>query len=358
VNEGTHPALIRALSATPTYVLANAISNVVDLVPPGHRPKVGETNVYCGVQLSGPPHLGTAMTLLLTLCFAERSQVQGLLRPVVSLDVLDNVPSETVVDPATGAKFRRTRTAADATRVFEENYEWFREIASQLDVPVNVRIYSAYQRTPGFRRALLATLEKASALGRCLNPRSEKLPIRFACPQCGLVEVHAHHTELISCSEGEACFRAYCFDHGAFEVIVSETSEAWVDLNSLYRNVVKDIEHFEAHTNPAISVKGSDWIVGCDVLTRALSLLGVPESRRPYRLFTPTIMDGQGAKLSKSAGIADEYLLQLGTKHDYPDRPRALELCAVARALIDHPPLFFRSYSAEFVRSFSRELAA
>jgi hypothetical protein len=349
-------ALDAIVTETPTYVLANAISNVVDLIPPNYRHLSTQTEVYCGVQMNGPPHLGTGLTLLLIGAFAMRAAELDIVKPNIVIDIMDNVSHEVVRDLETGRPFRRPLSefaSADETRqMFEGYYGALLEPVRAAGISLHYRIFSEHQRTVEFRRALLMTLGHSARLGACLNPRSGKLPIRFPCPRCGLVEVHSSQTRLIALSGGTAVFSAYCVEHGTYEVEISETNVAPVDPNSLYRNVIKDTEHWLSNRPPAIAAKGMDWLQGCEILTRASSILEIPENARPYRLFTPLVTDRNGAKLSKSAGLPqDHYLLPKGTGLSDATASRMARLFLVASGIIDRPSLFFRSYSAERLAS-------
>ncbi|MBU1538362.1 MAG: hypothetical protein KKC29_02800 [Alphaproteobacteria bacterium] len=340
--------------STPTYVLANAISSIPDLIPASHRNHREPTVVYCGVQLNGPPHLGTALTLATVCALAVRAGELGIIEPHVVLDVLDNTSHEEVREASTGSVFRKSMSEALDFQARQDVFDgYYRELTNQLaasGVKFSLRFFSNYRQTPQFKRALIKTIGFANTIGRQLNPRSAKLPIRFPCPTCGMMEVHSTRTELIRIAGGIAQFKAYCLEHGVYEAVVSEDSTSPFDLNALYRNLVKDTEHWHRAGPPAISAKGTDWLQGAGVLNFALSALGVPEPSRPFRLFTPLVTDSTGAKLSKSGAAArspnsDRGLLEPGSL------PRLFQ---IALGIVNRPPLFFRGYTAELLRELLR----
>jgi hypothetical protein len=340
----------RARAETPTYVLANALNSVLDLLPA--RLRCGSpVEIVCGVQLNGPPHLGTALTILLAIALAQRARACGAFQASVLLELLDNAPGGQVRRDSTGAPYRNPlfnlATADEVARIFAEYYGPILEMAAAEAVPLKVRRHSEYQASAGFRRALIWTLGHAAELGACLNPVSGRLPIRFPCPICGLVDVHAKHVEFRNVTHDAAEFSARCIDHGSFPVRLAEDEPPTVDLNSLYRNVAKDADRFLSGNAPAISMKGLDWIHGAQSVGQALALLGVPEDQRPFRLFTPIVADRHGAKLSKSRNLNPRCLLAPPHLKPSHQRERVGALFALATATIDHPPLFFRGYSID-----------
>jgi hypothetical protein len=108
----------------------------------------------------------------------------------------------------------------------------------------------------------------------------------------------AERTKLIRAGSGDADFSAVCTDHGPYEVAVTADGGAYLDLATLYRNLVKERMAMRDPVTLSVMVKGGDWAYGCQLVDEAFALL--PGLAPPPRVFTPTVLTDTGAKLSKS----------------------------------------------------------
>ncbi len=101
-------------------------------------------------------------------------------------------------------------------------------------------------------------------------------------------------------------------------------------------------------------VKGGDWSFGAQLVDGALLALGTPAGDMPARIFTPMVLSGSGAKLSKSllratpdspahTGI-EEWMLATtswaGTMDNYTDA-----LIWLVNGLLSDPKHFYRSFT-------------
>jgi len=74
----------------------------------------------------------------------------------------------------------------------------------------------------------------------------------------------------------------------------------YLDLATLYRNVIKERAFVREPDVLYVMVKGGDWAFGAQLVDGALLALGTPAADMPARIFTPMVLSGSGAKLSKS----------------------------------------------------------
>jgi ASC-1-like (ASCH) protein len=114
-------------------------------------------------------------------------------------------------------------------------------------------------------------------------------------------EKRADRTKLVRLDEDGATFTAVCFDHGPYEAHIDPEDDApYLDLATLYRNLVKE-RAFGRNTDVLhVMMKGGDWAFGCQLVDGALGALGTPATQMPIRIFTPQVLAPTGAKLSKS----------------------------------------------------------
>lgn len=68
----------------------------------------------------------------------------------------------------------------------------------------------------------------------------DELHLRFPCPPCGWAERRAERTRLVTAGSGGADFAAVCTDHDDYKVTITPDSHAYLDLATLYRNLVKE----------------------------------------------------------------------------------------------------------------------
>ncbi|WP_369405788.1 ASCH domain-containing protein, partial [Streptacidiphilus anmyonensis] len=171
------------------------------------------------------------------------------------------------------------------------------------------------------------------------------------CPQCGWAEKRAERTRLVSVGDATATIAAVCTDHGDYEVTVTPEPGPYLDLATLYRNLVKERVLLAEPATLPVMVKGGDWAPGCQLVDGAFAALrGVAP---PPRIFTPMVLTDSGAKLSKSL-IRDErvpkpsgvrpWMLDAtswdGTVDDFADA-----MVWLVRLMLTDPKHFYRSYT-------------
>lgn len=77
-----------------------------------------------------------------------------------------------------------------------------------------------------------------------------------------------------------ATFTADCLDHGSYQAhIDSEDNHAYLDLATLYRNLVKERTLGRDPRTLRVMMKGGDWAFCCQLVDGALGALNTPRSR-------------------------------------------------------------------------------
>jgi ASC-1-like (ASCH) protein len=174
----------------------------------------------------------------------------------------------------------------------------FDSLADATGVDYEIETYSAQQADPMFRHEFLATLGRLEQIRWPLAPSHGQVHLRLPCPHCGWAEKRAERTELLRTGSGGADFAAVCTDHGEYEVTVTADTDTYLDLATLYRNLVKERVASRDHVTMSVMVKGGDWAFGCQLVDEAFAQL--PGLAPPARIFTPMVLTDTGAKLSKS----------------------------------------------------------
>src|SRR5919204_43819 len=113
-------------------------------------------------------------------------------------------------------------------------------------------------------------------------------------------QVVANRPRLVSVDDDGAIFTAVCYEHGDYELCIDPIDGGYLDLATLYRNLIKERALVRERDVLYVMVKGGDWAFGAQLVDGALLALGTPAADMPARVFTPMVLSGSGAKLSKS----------------------------------------------------------
>ncbi|MFE2563090.1 hypothetical protein [Streptomyces mirabilis] len=350
-----------ACPVSPNTVLANALSRAEDVLTPHIRAMQPERIVFVvGTQINGVPHLGTSLVQSLTFAVADRVRQRFGIPVEVMFGALDNAPHEVVVDPESGHRYQRAYAQALGEKVLADQVDelyrpLFEALSERLSVPYAVEMYSRQQADEHFRRTWLRAHRRIDAARWWLDPAHGTPHVRVPCPRpgCGWAEKRAERTRVLL-GDDHAEVRAVCLHHGPYEVVVSPDGGGYLDLATLYRNLVKELAAGSDRDRLSVMVKGGDWVFGSTLVDNALTAIGLVGAQLPTRLFCPQVVTDTGAKLSKSlirdgkATLPDgsapwmlDTRLWPGSLCEYADR--LLEMAAV---LLSDPRHFFRSYSA------------
>jgi hypothetical protein len=346
---------------SPNNVLSKYLKEVIDIVRPRieiDQPK--EIELYVGVNINGVPHIGTYIVQCTGFMLAKRIREKFGISTKIIFGINDNVSYDSKNDGG-GNVYHRTYFHVlgenGVEKIINENYTSFFEILKdQTKVPYTIQTYSAFQKSVTFRENFLKTLGCAKKIGWCVAPSTGKLQVRIPCSKCLYSERDAAQTELIELNDDSAKFRCKCLTHGPYITEVRiDNSDVYLDLSTLYRNVVKEFSMIKTQDKLNIVVKGGDWIYSTQMIDCALGVLGYSAIQSPVRFFTPQIITETGAKLSKSF-IAEneasmnkipEWLTDMNKfKHRYPD-DYAKKIMSLVESFLGDPRHVFRSYSCD-----------
>jgi ASC-1-like (ASCH) protein len=356
MSEHVAPTLI-----SPNSVLANALLRTVDMIRPrvqALRPRRIEFVV--GTQINGAPHLGTNLVQTSAFLLAQQARRTFRTETSVRFSALDNAPYDIILDPETHHAYQQTFFHAlgkdGVANLIQRYYRPFCDsLSDATDVDYAIETYTEQQAGSAFRAEFLRTLEVLDELRWWLNPSTGVVHTRLPCPECGWAEKRAERTRLARLDDAGAVFTAVCHDHGDYELCVDPVDGGYLDLATLYRNVVKERSFTRDTTTLRVMLKGGDWAFGCQLVDGALAVIGTPANAMPVRIFTPQVLSETGGKLSKSliraaggAGAGPGVQPWMLTTTDWPgttDHYVDVLLWLVSHLLTD-PKHFFRSFTA------------
>jgi ASC-1-like (ASCH) protein len=348
---------------SPNSVLANALLRSIDIL----RPRVlavrpNRIEFVVGTQINGAPHLGTNLVQTAAFLLAKMARREFSIDTVVRFSALDNAPHDVVLDPETHTAYQQSYYHALGKAAISELIEgyyqaFFRSLSEATDTDYAIETYTDQQATPGFRAEFLRTLERIEDIRWWMAPSHGVVHVRVPCPTCGWAEKRADRTKLAHLEEDGATFTAVCFDHGGYEAHIDpEDDQPYLDLATLYRNLVKERALGRDPGVLHVMMKGGDWVFGCQLVDGALGALGTPPASMPIRVFTPQVLAPTGAKLSKSLlreqgkgalpADVEPWMLDTtawpGSVDDYVDA-----LVWLVSELLTDPKHFFRSFTVK-----------
>jgi len=289
---------------SPNNVLANAMVRAVDMIRPRLQATSPDRVAFCvGTQINGAPHLGTSLVQTAAFLLAKATKRTFNVDAIVRFGALDNAPYDIRLDPETHHAYQQTYFHALGGQAIGDligKYyrAMFDSLADATGVDYEIETYSAQQATPAFRHEFLATLGHLDQIRWPLAPSHGQVHLRLPCPECSWAEKRAERTRLLRAGPGGADFTAVCTDHGDYKIAVTADTGAYLDLATLYRNLVKERLAARDHVTLSVMVKGGDWAYGCQLVDEAFTQL--PGLAPPSRVFTPMVLTDTGAKLSKS----------------------------------------------------------
>lgn len=234
--------------SSPNSVLANALGAVEDVLAPHlHAARPRRVELSVGTQINGVPHIGTSLVQSLTFALAARIRDRFGLPVQVVFGALDNAPHETLTDAGSGHIYQRalaqTFAPASVRQQIEALYQpLFDALSQRSAVPYRIETYSQHQAAVGFRTTWLRLLPRLEAARWWLAPPTGTPHLRVPCPAvgCGWAEKHAERTR-VAFSDQQATVSAVCLHHGPYESVIRPDGGGYLDLSTLYRNVVKEL---------------------------------------------------------------------------------------------------------------------
>jgi hypothetical protein len=306
---------------SPNTVLANALANVEDVLAPrirASRPQ--RIALVVGTQINGAPHAGTSLVQSMAFATAARLRDCHELPVEVRFSALDNAPHELVTDPVSGNRYQRAYGQALGT-------DGVARLVGALYQPLFDALFGAAGRAVR-RGDLLAAasdrpvpetwlrvLPRLDAASLWLAPSTGVPHLRVPCPHsCGWAEKYAQRTRVDLAGRGFARVSAVCLHHGPYSATITPTGGGYLDLATLYRNMVKELAALAEADVLQVMVKGTDWMPGSILVDGALQAVGLTRGQLPARLFCPMIVAETGAKLSKSLIRSGEAALPAGAE--------------------------------------------
>ncbi len=341
---------------SPNTVLANSLSEVIDLVQPRMKSKnFKEIVVSFGIQINGEPHMGTLILATTTFLLAKKLKEKHGLPVKVYFEALDNAMYENFMTEHDLyiKMFAQAFSEADLIDMINGKYiPTFNDLSNLTAIEFSWGTYSKLQKTKIYREVLLKSLKQWEKIKWMIDPTFGRLRVRIPCPKCNYTQRHNQDTKLIFSDLEKATIKSLCYQHGEYTSEITVYNDTYVDLQTFWRNVGKEVMHSHEEDTLTVIIKGADWYLGTQPVDWVLSTLGYHGELMPVRIFAPLILADTGAKLSKTSihngdgtmkNIPNWFLELEQFKQRYPEYLKTVTW--LVEQFFNDPKNFYRSYT-------------
>ncbi|MDC5255892.1 hypothetical protein ACSHU8_13785 [Acinetobacter baumannii] len=299
----------------PPVALSHICTSLEDLLIP--FPNKSKININTSAQPNSAPHLGTITTIFCAFSLAKMLRKKMNKEVDITFDILENAPGKKIKigEDIYQKMLKDVKAEFRDISLYQENKESFMRIINfaerYTEIKCNLRTYQEFQETIWNRDYLFKALILNDELKKIVNPNGRNIHVRIPCPTCGLIEKSANSLSVKKINEDVLELGMYCPYHGQYNKIITRTGNEFVDTGTSVRDVVKIAGlAVEADKNNTLSVMvdGADWAGTWSWLIsmRGSILLGAEALTLPIRYFTPSIVDHEGKKFSKSIYVESD----------------------------------------------------
>ena len=264
-----------------------------------------------GIRVNGNPHIGTYLTLASTFVFAEQARERFTLPASVHIHFLDNDP--VLSDPdanQSSAYFHcvfQQQSESESLEFLNLHYfPYLDRLATLSGCSYTSETYSSSQLKPFFRSTVLKSLHQwqnfkyyVSGLPFVGSPTGVR-GIGSPCPKCGKFDGWMRpHIDLDR--DSNAILTSTCPNHSQHSTRLTPSNDTFINLETAFRNVIKEIMALNTPEVLAVMIKGQDWHEGLQNVNTVMEILGIEKGNIPLRFLLPVVKNKSGYKLSKSA---------------------------------------------------------
>lgn len=326
--------------------------------------------LYISAQLNSFPHIGTLVNFMSAFGIAKLLKHKFGKQILIHLDLLENVSGEEkIID---GHKYFRSLTHIKDIRgisLSDKYFPFFQDILERLKVldkiDYEIQFFNEYQKTSIVRETVIEIMNYRDEVGEILNPKNGEIYLRFPCPICGLIDKHNYKRVIDNITESTLEMSNICPIHGKHKIKISPDNDSLFDMNVPLRYITKAIyliKRDKKDNTLSIIVDGGDWagMWPLRIYFESLMCLGYHEVVNV--VYTPTILDWSGSKLSKRIYVGNESYQEY-LKEGLINYSKFFEeygeigfqrLYSLVNAWVLDPKKFLRDYTIEYLDSILR----
>lgn len=280
--------------------------------------KVGNANeitLWLSAQVNSYPHIGTLINFISSFALAKHFRDYFGIQSRIVVELLESVTGEE--KNIEGHRYYRNLNnvlvSGENITILEKYLPYFKDILDKLKskdhIDYEIRFFYDYQKDPLVKKSVIKVINNYELLKDTLDPKSGEIRLRFPCPKCGLTEKHIWKTKIEEVTNESLVMKSYCPIHGEFFAKIDANSTDKFDMNVPLRYLVKILYLLDADkTNETLSVivDGGDWSGMWPLRVYMEPLLKLHYTDVPSIIYTPTVLDWSGSKLSKRMYVGSQ----------------------------------------------------
>lgn len=273
-----------------------------------------EIHLWLSAQVNSYPHIGTLTNFILAFALAKHFK-KYYNKPVkIFVELLESVTGEEKI--INGNRYYKNLdkvTMEDGKTIKEKYLPYFMDILERLkekdEVEYEILFFYDYQKQKLVKKSLIEVINNSKILGEILDPKKSEIRLRIPCPHCGLTEKHIVDTKINNINDNEIIIESKCSIHGKYISEINMNKNVKFDMNVPLRYLVKIlylIEKDKEENILSIIVDGGDWSGMWPLRVYMEPLLKLKKDGVPNIIYTPTILDWSGSKLSKRMYVGNQ----------------------------------------------------
>lgn len=279
--------------------------------------KLGESKeivLWLSAQVNCYPHIGTLTNFISAFALGKHFRDYFGLPVRIVVELLESVTGEEFY--VEGHKYYKNLESAkteEGLSIRDKYLPYFLDILNRLKkrdkIDYEIKFFYDYQRNYLVKKSLIKVIKNYDLLRYTLDPKSGEIRLRFPCPQCGLTEKHIWKTKINEVTDETLYLTSYCPYHGDYSIKIDENSTDKFDMNVPLRYLVKILYLLESNKLDNvlnIIVDGGDWSGMWPLRVYMEPLLKLGYTDVPSIIYTPTILDWSGSKLSKRMYVGNQ----------------------------------------------------
>lgn len=324
-----------------------------------------EINLWLSAQVNCFPHIGTLTNFISAFALAKHLK-KYYNKPVkIIVELLESVTGEEKI--INGHKYYKNLDSvimSDGKTIKDKYLPYFIDILDRLkeldNIDYEVLFFYDYQKNLLVKKALLKVMNNYDLLRYTLDPKNGEIRLRFPCPKCGMTEKHIFNTKIEQIDKESLTMSSICPEHGPYKSYISENSTDKFDMNVPLRYLVKILYFLESdkiNNSLSVIVDGGDWSGMWPLRVYMESLLKLGVTDVPSIIYTPTILDWSGSKLSKRMYVGNlayreylkEGLINYSEFYNQYGEIGFQRLYNEINKWVSEPKKFIRDYTIEYI---------
>lgn len=326
-----------------------------------------EINLWLSAQVNCYPHIGTLTNFISSFSLAKHLNEYYKVPVKIKVELLESVTGEeTIIEGQKYYKNLEEVKNSNGVTVKEEYLPYFKELLEKLSLKYGIEyeiiFFYEYQKNFLVKKALFEVIKNYDLLSNVLDPKNGEIRLRFPCPKCGLTKKHIGKIGDLKIVKNCLQISSYCPEHGEYISSIDEFSTDKFDMNVPLRYLVKIMFLLEKDSIDrilSVIVDGGDWSGMWPLRVYMEPLLKLKISEVPSVIYTPTILDWSGSKLSKRMYVGNEAyreylkegLINYSKFYIQYGEIGFERLCKEIDSWVKSPKKFIRDYTIEYIDS-------